>query len=336
MLNLNNLSNTQSTHHFAGGTAVQHPSSQGTNLNWGGASNALQGTNSSNLLAIIMQMLQQLMGNSRGTAATGGNLLGGLLGGLGGTTTTTGGTASTTTGGTATTTGGGTATTTGRGTTTTTGGRVVPVNNGSQVWGDPHFKGAEGETYNIRGDDGKIYNLLSDKGIQLNSTFKTNLMQDYGLTIGNDKIAFDKTGKLMINGKEEKDGTYLNGAITKKGNSVKVKAGEYDLTFIAQKARGGYLDVKFASSNVAADGVMPHGLWGQTADGDGKKRTSSGLEGSGVLERLDGTLAKKGDKTYQLYEVTNIFDVNFANFNRFTGNNAGDVVRPTAARGEAE
>ncbi|WP_020558679.1 hypothetical protein [Thiofilum flexile] len=349
MLNLNNLTNTQSTHNLAGGTsvqqpatqgqnfnfggAVQQPSTQGQNFNFGGAGNT-QNLNTNNLLAMIMQLLQQLMGN-QGNAA-GGNLLGGLLGGIanGGGAVNGGGVAN----GGATVNGGGVAN---GGGNVTAGGRPTPitvpdpvtVNNGATVWGDPHFVGAEGDTYDVKGDNDKIYNLLSDKGIQLNSTFKGNLMQDYGLVVGDNEISFDKAGKLKINGEEQKeDGKYLDGMVEKKGNTVKVKAGEYNLSLINNTS---YMDVKFASANVAADGVMPHGLWGQTADGDGKKRTGTDTDGSGAIERLDGTMAKAGDKTYKLYEVGSLFDVNFENFNHFWGNNGGDVVRPAAASGEA-
>ncbi|WP_020558678.1 hypothetical protein [Thiofilum flexile] len=348
MLNLN--PNLTSTHNLAGGTSVQQPATQGQNFNFGGAvqqpatqgqnlnfggTGNTQNLNSNNLLAMIMQLLQQLMGN-QGNAA-GGNLLGGLLGGIangGGATVNGGGVAN----GGATVNGGGVAN---GGGNVTAGGRPTPitvpdpvtVGTGAQVWGDPHFTGAEGDTYNVKGDEGKVYNLLSDKGIQLNSTFKGNLMQDYGLVIGDNEISFDKAGKLLINGEEQKeDGKYLDGMVEKKGKTVKVKAGEYNLTLLTQ---GSYMDVKFASANVAADGVMPHGLWGQTADGDGKKRTGTDFDGTGAIERLDGSMAKKGDKTYQLYEVGSLFDVNFENFNRFWGDTGGEVARPTIATGEA-
>ena len=141
---------------------------------------------------------------------------------------------------------------------------------------------------------------------------------------------------LSINGQAQKDGTYDvdGGSVTKKGKTVTLKTAEYD---IAVKSTGTYLNVDFKSDNVAADNVMPHGLWGQTADGDGKARTGdkgAGAQGGGVIEKLDGTISAKGDKTtVQLYEVADLFDVNFANFNRFNGDNAGKPVVAAAATG---
>ncbi|HPQ96207.1 MAG TPA: hypothetical protein PLN94_11535, partial [Thiolinea sp.] len=183
--------------------------------------------------------------------------------------------------------------------------------------------------------NGAVYNLLSDKGIQVNSTFNNNFMQDFGITLGQDQIAFDKAGKLTINGEEQKgDGEFLNGKVSRKGNQVTVQSGEYTMKMAAVQNR--YMNIDFTSDNAAADGVMPHGLWGQSADGDGKARRGSGFDGTGAIERLDGTMAKKGDKTYQLYEVNGLFDTGFANFNRFNGGFTGVPATPVAAQGNGE
>ena len=208
--------------------------------------------------------------------------------------------------------------------------KPVKVDDTAKVWGDPHFVGAEGGRYDIKGNNNAVYNLLSDRGVQVNSTFNNNLMQDYGVTVGQNQISFNKAGKLSINGEEVKgNGEFLNGMVERKGTDVTIKTGEYELKMTT---RSSYMDIAIKSDNVAADGVMPHGLWGQSADGDGKARKGTDFDGSGAIEKLDGTMAEKGDKTFELYEVADIFDTNFANFNRFQGNFTAPVVN-TAANG---
>ena len=147
-------------------------------------------------------------------------------------------------------------------------------------------------------------------------------MGDIGLTLGNDKVSFNADGALSINGEAKEDGSYLNGAITKEGDQVKVNHGEYQLTLDrVENARGDYLNMAYSSDNVATDGVMPHGIWGQTADGDGQARNGDkgkGAQGGGAIEGLDGEITESGDKTTVThYEVGGLFDTNFANFNRF-------------------
>ena len=186
--------------------------------------------------------------------------------------------------------------------------------------------GADGGHYDVQGIPGRTYNILSDKGFQLNATFQGStgltLMKDIGATMGKDQVKIDVNGGLTINGQVQKDGTYPvdGGQVTKKGGVVTLQDQEHNVTITP---RGGYLDLGFKSANVNADGVMPHGLWGQTADGDNKVRNGDqggGAQGGGVLEKLDGTISARGDKTtFNLYEVADIFDTDFTNFNRFNG-----------------
>ena len=75
--------------------------------------------------------------------------------------------------------------------------------------------GADGGKYDIMGADGKIYNILSDSGFQFNAEFgkmgnKAGLtvVTNTGFVIGEDNVAFDKTGQLTINGEIKEDGTY--------------------------------------------------------------------------------------------------------------------------------
>ncbi len=210
-------------------------------------------------------------------------------------------------------------------------GNQTPINNpNAQVNGDPHFKGAEGDEYNIKGDNGSVYNLLSDKGVQVNGLFENNFISKVGVTVGSDKVQFGLDGKLLINGQAVGDGIHANGAVTKSGNEVIVRTAEYRITI---NNHGTEMSTQFSSQNVAADGVMPHGLWGQTADGDGVARVGQDWDGTGVLERVNGGIAQAGDKTYQSYQVGNLFDTSFANFNRFNGASVAATSTPISASG---
>ena len=206
----------------------------------------------------------------------------------------------------------------------------VGINDGARVWGDPHFVGAEGGKFDVQGEDGKVYNILSDKNIQINSEFKAwggggaTVMGAMGLTLGNDAVSFNADGELTVNGEVKGDGSYLDGAVTKEGDQVQVNFGEYELTIDSVKnGRGNYMNIAYGSENVAADGVMPHGIWGQTADGDGEARNGDkgkGAQGGGAIEGLDGKITESGDKTTVThYEVGGLFDTSFTNFNRFQG-----------------
>jgi hypothetical protein len=210
-------------------------------------------------------------------------------------------------------------------------GNQTPINNpNAQVNGDPHFKGAEGDEYNIKGDNGAVYNLLSDKGVQVNGLFENNFISKVGVTVGSDKVQFGLDGKLLINGQAVGDGMHANGAVTKSGNEIIVRTAEYRITI---NNHGTEMSTQFSSQNVAADGVMPHGLWGQTADGDGVARVGQDWDGTGVLERVNGGIAQAGDKTYQSYQVGNLFDTSFANFNRFNGASVAATSTPISASG---
>ena len=217
----------------------------------------------------------------------------------------------------------------------------MPVNNAT-IQGDPHFVGADGGRYDVQGKAGKTYNILSDKDLQVNAKFQAyggggaTTMGEIGVTMGQDQVQIDKAGKVTINGEAMEGNSALDGAITKSGKVVTVKSGEYQIKITSA---GGYLNAAFNSDNVAADGVMPHGVWGQAADGDGKARNGdkgAGAQGGGAIEGLDGEISKKGDKTtVQQYEVNGIFDTDFANFNRFTGSFTNEAVVPAAANGLA-
>lgn len=224
----------------------------------------------------------------------------------------------------------------------------IAIHPGSTIWGDPHFVGAEGESYDIKGEAGKTYNILSDKNFQLNAAFRAKgsdqtLMGSIGAVIRNENgvynLKFTEKGELSVNNQDLKDGSYQLGSSTikKQGTNLTIKTPEYE---VSSGLKSGELSLNFKSENVAADGIMPHGFWGQTADGDGKKRSGDQgdkAQGGGILEKLDGSISAKGDtQTFKLYEVKDLFDTNFANFNRFNGNTGYVGRAQVAASGSAD
>ena len=211
-----------------------------------------------------------------------------------------------------------------KGNSGTNGGTPVPGNGGIQ--GDPHFTGANGQKYDIQGKAGTIYNILSDKDLQVNAKFQpwkgsptANIMSDIGITAGKDQVGFGVDGKFSINGKTVGDGTYNlgNGSVTKTGNSATIKTPEYTVTASigAEDANNKYMELKFESPNVTADGVLPKGLWGQTANGK------------------DSTTPTEAQASQ--FVVNSMFDTNFANNNQFNSG-FGNWTAPVAASGSVE
>lgn len=204
---------------------------------------------------------------------------------------------------------------------------VFKINEGARIWGDPHFIGADGDKYDVTGEIGRTYNLLSDRDLQINGHFGkygekegVSIIDELGITMGDDKIGFNKAGELTINGETlTEDKITLDDRIEKKGNKVIVHADEYDLTL--ETVGGKYININFASDNATYDDVNPHGLWGLSVDGvkiDGD--TDKNAQGGGAILKLDGTRSTTGDKdSFKAYEVGDIFDTSFSNFNRFDG-----------------
>ena len=192
-----------------------------------------------------------------------------------------------------------------------------PIDAGktAHVWGDPHFVGFEGpsEKYNVQGKNGGVYNILSDKTIQFNAKFTSRgrhgatAISATGIQLGQDKIDFKLHGPPKINNQEMKKGQTINlakGTVTWNGENLIIKTNEYTIKSTRHK---GYINTKVTvgKDGVAADGVMPHGLLGQTADGDGKVRHGHGEQGQGVI-----------DGTFKNYKVSDIFANDFT-FNQF-------------------
>jgi hypothetical protein len=199
-----------------------------------------------------------------------------------------------------------------------------------QVWGDPHFVGDDGETYDVMGEAGKTYNILSDKGIQYNAQF-----QAYG---GNGATTIGKAGIQMNQHKVEMDAhadaPTVDGQKMEKdkpvdlgngstavwdGANLKITTPEYDITIKKNHdGNGDYLDQDIKAKNPYADGVAPHGLWGQTVDKDKDKKntgTDKGKQGGTVI-----------DGAYTDYETGDLWgSAKKADFNRFDPNATTDV-----------
>jgi len=191
-----------------------------------------------------------------------------------------------------------------------------------EYWGDPHLVGFDGEKYDVMGTPNDFYNMISDKNFQYNTQFKdwgndTTVINKAGITIGKDKLEFDA----------DADAPTLNGtaiALNKKttladgksialwnGTLFKVDSPEYEVQLSKDSdAKGKFL--RSSASLVGdpfADGVKPHGLLGQTADG------IAGEKNSGVDRGKQGGTVIDGIVTD--YEVKGLFDTAFKSFNRF-------------------
>jgi hypothetical protein len=177
---------------------------------------------------------------------------------------------------------------------------------GGRFWGDPHLEGFDGEKYDVMGKDGNIYNMLSDKGVQYNTKFSkwgeggATVISEAGIQVGKDQVRFDRSGKApTVNGQALKKGQDVQldngGKAAWDGKKLEVNTGEYTIDLKSVKnEKGNYLDsnVKINEGGPFTDGVKPHGLLGQTADGvEGKKKgdlgKDQGKQGGTVI---DGTV----------------------------------------------
>ncbi|MDO5621564.1 MAG: hypothetical protein Q4G24_08860 [Paracoccus sp. (in: a-proteobacteria)] len=220
---------------------------------------------------------------------------------------------------------------------------AAPIAGKARIWGDPHFIGADGGKFDVQGQAGKTYNLLSDKGFQMNGRFdqwrndpKQTVVGEVGITAGSNYINVSKTGKAVVNGQELKDGQRVQlrdgGYAEKRGKDVIVKKGEWEVNF---QTKGDHINMDIKTDNAIADGVRPHGLIGQTFDGDGKARNGdsfAGAQGGGAIEDIHGNIVARGDKTaITSYEVDALWDTTFRHHNRdYAGQSAyADASRNT-------
>ncbi len=207
-----------------------------------------------------------------------------------------------------------------------------PIAGKARIWGDPHFIGADGGKYDIQGRAGGMYNLLSDQGFQMNGRFDAwgsggaTVVGEVGIVANGNRITVEKDGDVKVNGRYLRDGqsiTLGDGTeVSKKGNKVEVKSGEWDVEFQSVNSRHGkYLNMDVSTENAVADGVKPHGLLGQSFDGDGEARNGDkgrGAQGGGAIETVGGSFTEAGDKTtVGSYEVGSMHAVGEGLFSRY-------------------
>ena len=212
--------------------------------------------------------------------------------------------------------------------------KMDPIAGKGRIWGDPHFIGADGGKYDVQGRAGGIYNLLSDKGFQMNGRFDAwgsggaTVVGEVGIVANGNRITVEKDGDVMVNGRALKNGqcvTLWDGTrVSKKSGKVDIKSAEWDVSISTHgKGSRAYLNIDVSTDNAVADGVKPHGLLGQTFDGDGKARNGDkgrGAQGGGAIETLSGDFTKRGDKTtVGNYEVDSLHDIDGGSFDRYDG-----------------
>jgi hypothetical protein len=171
------------------------------------------------------------------------------------------------------------------------------------------------------GQPGKFYNILSDKNVQYNALFEefTEFQKDAtaigqaGIQVGRDRITFNRQDKIpTLNGQPLAVGrqSLLDGAgfVDWNGTRLNINTGEYTILLGIGKDGAMTSDVSINAGGPFADGVTPHGLLGQTADGvDGPKNNGRNLGKQG------GTVI---DGTVNDYEVQDLWGQT-ATFNRF-------------------
>lgn len=176
------------------------------------------------------------------------------------------------------------------------------------------------------GEAGKIYNILSDRDLQLNAKFVDfkkqpggTVMDEAGISSGKDKLEYKLNGTPTLNGKKlvtGKNYTLDGGGKAKwDGKSLRFENKEYNINLSKDPTNEDAIlnDVQIKKgANPIADGVKPHGLLGQTADGVAGER--KGKNNAGNPYKQGGTVI---DGTYKDYEVKNLFDTGFKKNNRF-------------------
>lgn len=209
-------------------------------------------------------------------------------------------------------------------------------NNDSKYYGDPHFVGFGGEIYDVMGEPGKIYNILSDKDLQYNAEFaawgkpgadgvQPTVINKGGVTSGKDQVTYELNGTPKVNGKEMEVGKEYkldaNGKAKWDGSLMHFENSEYsiDLGKDPQNKDAILSNVKVREGvNPLADGVKPHGLLGQTADGVKGEKVGKNADGSEKTDKSNkqGGTVIDGDHTD--YQVASLLDTSFTKHNQFS------------------
>lgn len=198
------------------------------------------------------------------------------------------------------------------------------------ISGDPHFVGDDGEHYDVMGQAGKTYNILSDKDIQFNAQFQAygnngaTTIGKAGIQVNQHKVELDAGADApTVDGKKlEKDKPMDLGngsTVTWDGTSMKLSTPDYDVTVTENHdGNGNYLDQTIKAKNPYADGVNPHGLWGQTVDKDKAQKNTGHDQGNQGGTVIDGSV---GD-----YETDGLWGTSHnTDYNRFDPNATTDI-----------
>lgn len=208
--------------------------------------------------------------------------------------------------------------------------------NDSQYYGDPHFVGFGGEKYDVMGEVGKTYNILSDKGLQYNAEFaawgdpdkngvQPTVINKAGITSGKDQIQYELNGGApILNGTAMESGKDYsldaNGKANWDGSKMHFENSEYSIDLSQDPANKDAIlsNVKVRDGvNPLADGVNPHGLLGQTADGVKGERVGKNADGT---EKTDKSSKQGGtviDGDHTDYQVGGLLDTSFVKNNQF-------------------
>jgi hypothetical protein len=234
--------------------------------------------------------------------------------------------------------------------------------NGSE--GDPHCGGFYGEKFDFMGEDGKYYCMLSAGTLQLNvrmhcmpeSTF--TYIDEVGIKVGNNEVGIVKikmgldvdesnyavahldTHQIsrdpvyFSSGLKTKFGEAVRGSVHLQTDTLVVEAGNCMISIkrVTEDEELGeipHLDVHVdvLELGMLSDGVMPHGVIGQTIDKDRKPPKSDT-----ILDRIpehvyrlnnaeiDVFVERQGagivEGSYKDYQVSDAFADDFK-FNRF-------------------
>ena len=183
----------------------------------------------------------------------------------------------------------------------------VAANETARFWGDPHFEGGDGGSFDVQGEPNKTFNILTDKGLQFHGLFIPG--KPPGVTVvGQTSLRVDKDGAANAilfeprNSVATIDGTSITakgaqtvdgGEVHMEGKNVVLTTGEgYRIEQEFMKGSASWPDyinanIKTGSKGVSGDGVLPTGLLGQTFDADSDQRNGKkgkGAQGEGAID----------------------------------------------------
>jgi len=134
----------------------------------------------------------------------------------------------------------------------------VTIDDGSSIWGDPHYKtkGSDGKTdinFTHAGEADHIYDVFNGDGYEVDAKYvnwggaAAKVMGETNIKAGADKINFKQDGSLSINGTKIEDGksvTLNDGTkVSLKGKIATIESRDGDGAKINMDASGGYINV---------------------------------------------------------------------------------------------